>query len=479
MAPLTAVARAVRSARDSPHRAVVIDAVVVFGLLIPSLGHDTFDPRGPHGGWSLVFDLLLALPLAFRRRWPLETFLVISAVAFGQWVSDLPVGADFAVLLALYAVGAHGRRVWRVAIAVVIAETGAVLAVLRWTPSGSRLPAFIFLTGTVTAACVLGVYIRTRRAYIASVLERAATAERDRDQQAMLATATERARISREMHDIVAHSLSVMIALSDGAAAAIERSPAAAEEAMVNASTLGRQALGEVRRLLGSLHETADVELTPAPGIAQLEELAARVRSAGLLVDLVIMGEPLALPPAAQLTVYRMVQEALTNVLKHAKAATLVTVTLRYTATRLDIEIENDDHPALTTTPALNSAQLNSAGLSPAELNPAELNSAGLSPAGLSPAGLNRAGLNRTGLNRAGPSPAEPNRAEPNRAEPNRAGPNRAGTGPAGPGPVGHGLAGMRERAAVFAGTVEAGRRADGGWRVASCLRLDERVRSS
>jgi signal transduction histidine kinase len=385
-------------------RATLIDVAVVLGMLVFALGHDTFAPDVHRTVSTVIFDVVLTLPLAFRRYRPLEAFLLISALALAQWAWNVQAGGDFAVLVALYAVGAHERRVWRLAVATAICELGALIAVLRWTPPSHQPAAMTFLTGTVTAACVLGVYFRTRRAYIASVLERAATAERELDQQARLATATERARISREMHDIVAHSLSVMIALSDGAAASIERSPAAAENAMVQSSTVGRQALGEVRRLLGALQDSDDVELAPAPGIAQLEELATRVRAAGLRVDLVVKGEPpLPLPPAAQLTVYRMVQEAMTNVLKHAQAATMVTVTLRYTRTGLDIEVENDDQP--------------------------------------------------------------------------RAGHPVASQGPVGPAQVaGHGLAGMRERAAVFAGTVEARRRSDGGWRVASRLRLDEQL---
>jgi signal transduction histidine kinase len=373
--------------------------VVVVGLLIVGSAHGQ-DRHGSHSGWGLVADVALALPLLARRRWPFESFLVMAAIALIQWTTDTIVGGDFAILFALYAVGAHEQRRRRVAVAAAICEFGVLIAVLRWTPPERQVGAIVFLSGTVTAAGVLGVYLRTRRAFVAAVLERAVTAERDRDHQAMLATASERARISREMHDIVAHSLSVMIALSDGAAAAVPRSPEAAQNAMLEASALGRQALGEVRRLLGSLQPQDGVELAPAPGIAQLDDLAARVRAAGLQVELVIVGEAVPLPPGTQLTVYRMVQEALTNVLKHARAATLVTVTLRYGEQALDIEIENDD---------------------------------------AAPDGAQRP---------PGPEP---------------------GTLP----PPGHGLAGMRERAAVFAGSVSAGRRDDGGWRVTSHLRLD------
>jgi signal transduction histidine kinase len=252
----------------------------------------------------------------------------------------------------------------------------------------------------VTAALVLGVYSRTRRAYLVSVLDRATTAERERDQQSQLAAAGERARISREMHDIVAHSLSVMIALSDGAAATIRSDPEAAETTMGQASALGRQALGEVRRLLGDQHPAGDspdpLDLAPQPGIAQLDELVGRVRSAGLTVGFQVTGRQPDLAPGIQLAVYRMVQEALTNVLKHAPSATRATVALHYRPGEIEIQVENDDE---------------------------------------SPPGA--------------PAPA-------------------AGTG--------RGLAGMRERAAVFGGSIQAGRRADGGWRVVSHLPVDQVV---
>jgi signal transduction histidine kinase len=391
-------------------RPLIADSAITLVTLVVGLGHDLWETT-PGIGRPVAFDLALTLPLLWRRKRPTAAFLVISAVALVQWLSGTPAGADFAVLVALYAVGLYERRPLAIATAAAIAQIGVVLAALRWAPSGAKLTSIVLLTGTVTAAWVLGVYVRTRRAYVRSVLERAATAERERDQQAMIAAAGERARISREMHDIVAHSLSVMIALSDGAAIAVAREPQTARKAMEQASTLGRQALAEVRRLLGALHEGDDVqpdELAPQPGIAQLDDLVAQVRSAGLAVDLVVVGQPLALLPAAQLAVYRMVQEALTNVLKHAYSPTRATVTLRYGPDRIDVEVENDDEPR---------------------------------PVG-----------RRSG---AGPNPITADGGLRQH--------------------LGLGLAGMRARAAVFDGTVEAARGVEGGWRVVSHLRLDER----
>ncbi|MGI4895855.1 MAG: sensor histidine kinase [Janthinobacterium lividum] len=382
-------------------RPVLMDVVVVVLVLGLARAQETEDLPGVYTPWMSVFDLALALPLLWRRRRPALVFAIISLVALLQWLTATQAGGDFAVLVALFALGGYERRRRFIAAGVVVAQVGIVLAVLRWAPIEHRFSAATLLTGTVTAAWVLGVYTRTRRAYLSSVLERAATAERERDQQAMLAVAAERSRISQEMHDIVAHSLSVMIALSDGAGAAIERDPEAARTTMGQASALGRQALGEVRRLLSDEHTPnglGDGEMVPQPGIAQIDDLVAQVRCAGLPVDLRVSGEPAELAPGAQLAVYRMIQEALTNVLKHAPAAEHATVSLRYHRGGVVLEVENDD----TSAPQRRMVSLTSAG---------------------------------------------------------------------------RGLTGMRERAAVFGGTVDFGRRNEGGWRIVSHLPLEEAPR--
>lgn len=368
------------------------DVVVLLAVLVFAGPHDLFDPQD-HPVWlCLAVDLALALPLLFRRRHPLPTFLTVAAIALAQWTGGLLVSGDIAVLAALYAIGVYDRSRRSIALAAVVAELGVVMAVTRWSPPGHWLTAIVLSTGTVTASWVLGRYVRTHRAYVASVLERAANAEHGRDQQAQIARVGERARISREMHDIVAHSLSVMIALGDGAAISMDDEPETARAGMRQSSALGRQALGEMRRLLGTLHDPDEVELTPQPGIADLDDLVAKVRSAGLAVELVVVGQQPLLAPGAQLTIYRMVQEALTNVLKHAPAATRASVVLRYLGDAVELEVENDD-----------------------------------------------------------PAPA------------------RADGGVLA---AGNGLTGMRERAAVFGGAVEAAPRTGGGWRVASHLRL-------
>jgi signal transduction histidine kinase len=212
----------------------------------------------------------------------------------------------------------------------------------------SVLASFVTLSAFVVAAGALGVYLRTRRQHIATLQERALQLERERDQQARLATAAERARIAREMHDVVAHHLSVMIALADGARLTASHDPSGAERAIGRVSTTGREALEEMRRLLGVLRddEPADTPLTPQPGIDALDGLLEQVRGAGLTTRLTRTGTPAPVSPGAQLAVYRLVQEALTNTLKHARGASSAEVRLHYGADTLSLEVVDNGAPA-------------------------------------------------------------------------------------------------------------------------------------
>jgi signal transduction histidine kinase len=316
-------------------RPVVLDAFIV--LVVAGLGAaSTGDPsRGPDGPWWLL-DLAVAVALLGRRRWPLAVWAWAAAVGTTQWGLGLPLTASLAVLASLYAVGAHQDRRWQVAVAALGTEVAIFVA--AFGQSDDDLSALVLLTGTATAAWVIGVQLRTRRTHLASMIERAATAERERDQLAQIAVAEERDRISRELHDIVAHSVSVMIALSDGAAASVDRDPAAAKDALEQASTVGRQSLAEIRRLIGTVR---DPELAPQPGVGDLEELVAQVR-AGIPVELVVTGRLEDVPPNAQLSVYRIVQEGLTNVLKHASSARQAVVTLVLSPSSAQITVADD-----------------------------------------------------------------------------------------------------------------------------------------
>jgi signal transduction histidine kinase len=304
-----------------------------------------------HEGHPLVVTVALTVALAatllFRRRYPLTTFAVIAVLAFGQWLLDVRLIADIALLVALYTVAACSPP-WAILAAGIVTEVGVGLAVNRWARLGAWLTVFVLLSGMAVAAMVLGIFARTRTAYLSQLRQRAERLERERDQQAELAAARERGRIAREMHDIVAHHLTVIVALSEGAAAAVAATPDAARDAMNTVSATGREALADTRRLLGVLRGDGPAPAAPAedrapqPGLSSLDTLLDQVRAAGLTVSLTVRGDSRPLPGGLQLAVYRLVQESLTNTLKHAGADATARVTLDYRFDEVLVDVRDD-----------------------------------------------------------------------------------------------------------------------------------------
>lgn len=320
---------------------VAFDALLAAVVFFGTAGLNGKVYQGPPG--PLILQTALALPLVWRRRAPLAVFCVVAAAAFVQWLVDFQSMADVALLVALYTVAA--RSTWRrTLIAGAVLEIGILLAAARWAaPDGAFLRTVVFLTAVAAAVAVTGANARIRRAYLASLEGREIRLKRERDQQAQLAAAGERARIAREMHDIVTHNLSVMVALADGAVFAQHRSPDKATAAMRQVSGTGRQALTEMRRSLGVLRaDEPDALRHPMPGVAQLESLADQMRVAGLPTRLDLEGDPTPIPVAAQLTVYRLAQEALTNTFKHAPPGTRAEVRVRFSPEAVTISVTDD-----------------------------------------------------------------------------------------------------------------------------------------
>jgi signal transduction histidine kinase len=339
--------------------AVLIAATSFVGLAI----QDRF--RHPA---TIVFCILLCAPLTVRGRSRSLCFALVAGVGLAQWFTSTPQIADAAVLVALYWLALDGPPMAIIA-AAVVTEAGAVMAAAKWSPT-DVVKYWIGLTALGVASAVVGVSIRQRRALLASLEERAARLEFERDQEGRLGAAAERARIAREMHDIV--------------------SPDAAASAMQRVSATGRQALGEMRRLLGVLRDDPAAEpFAPQPGLDRLDDLLARVEAAGVPVSIEIVGDPHELSGGVQLAVFRVAQEALTNTLKHASRPATARLALRIAGGRVELFVTN------------------------------------------------------TGLEAAGP-----------------------GSG-------GRGLRGMRERAAAYGGTLEAGPLPDGGWRVHLSIAAD------
>jgi signal transduction histidine kinase len=296
----------------------------------------------------LVLFAAMCVPLIWRRRWPRGVFAFISLVAAVQWYFDVQVvAADLNLFVMLYTVTAKCSFRWSVA-AVAVVEFGSVLAVWRWwvTPVDGWKAVMPF-TAFTGAIWVWGLYVSTRRKYTASLEERAKRLERERDAQAQVAAAAERARIAREMHDVIAHSVSVMVVQADGASYMVDIDPERARRAMETIGQTGRQALTEMRRMLGVLRDGGDTgPYAPQPGVEQLAELVGQIRSAGLPVGLTVEGVPSELPTALQLTVYRIVQEALTNTRKHAGPSATAEVNLHYGDDAVEIRIRDDGRGA-------------------------------------------------------------------------------------------------------------------------------------
>ncbi|WP_341716065.1 histidine kinase [Micromonospora sp. FIMYZ51] len=397
----------------------------------------------PGGWWSAAIGVAMAVALLFRRVRPVAVTVAVAVLAFVQvalgWA---PMPYDVAVLIALYSVVKYADRLRDGVLAGIVAMIGVVFAAVQ-TPSQVAWYFTAIYFGLVTGAVwLVALNVRTRRLYVLSLEERAATLEREREAEARAAVAEERTRIARELHDVVAHSMAVMIVQADGARYMIDQSPETARNAVKVVADTGRQALEDMRRLVGVLRDpsppdpAADrwpgpaparatagpaegaqldpadgaqldpadgAQLDPAdgappgepghrrPAVAELPALLDRFRAAGLRVGYTVTGAPTPLPTALDLTVYRLVQEALTNALKHAGVGADVAVTLVHGADAVELRVVDDG----------------------------------------------------------------------------------GGSGPVAPAPPGgHGLIGMRERVSMYGGSLAAGPRLAGGWQVQARLPL-------
>jgi signal transduction histidine kinase len=325
----------------------VLVALLAAASAVPAEIHNNGHPQGA----AIAVLALAAAPLLVRRIWPLPVFAAVLAVNAGAGLWDHPHAINgVALLIALYTVAAMQPRQDALVCAGVL-ELATVTGLFLFAGGGWWFDA-IFASGMVAAALGLGLYSATRRAYLAELHDRAERLERERDQEGALAAAAERARIAREMHDIVAHHLTVMVTLSDAAIAASATSPERATEVMRSVSATGRRALADTRRLLGVLRQRPGQDpagsLQPVPDLAQLDQLIEQVRSAGLDTTLEIQGAALDVPAGVQLTVYRLVQEALTNTLKHGGAGARATVRLEFLPGELRVDIDDDGAGAAT-----------------------------------------------------------------------------------------------------------------------------------
>jgi signal transduction histidine kinase len=315
--------------------AAVLLALSEFDLWVKTLPGDQHVTSGRAAAAGLF--VLVTLPLAWRRRYPVEVlFTVIAAAvcaAFAVRPSQGPVTSFIALIVAFYSVGANcaERRALAgggigLAVAAVFIITGQ---------PGTLSPGSL---GIFAVAWLIGWYLRRRRGQFSGLQDRAARAEQEREAQARAAVASERGRIARELHDIVAHSVSVMVIQAQAGQRLISDT-AQARAAFRAIEGSGREALVELRRLLAILR-TADDQLAvgPQPGLSSLDSLIDQVREAGLPVAVRIEGQQVPLPPGVDLSAYRIIQEALTNTIKHAGPAK-AEVVLRYDTGAVELEI--------------------------------------------------------------------------------------------------------------------------------------------
>lgn len=322
-------------------------------LMFSALSVAEGSSKGPTAA-KIVTAFAMCTVIALRRRAPEKMLLLAAAVGVGQVVTGASADvADFAMLVIVYTVASGGTR-WASRFALIAGLLAPAIAALRWPEPHESVPGevigTVFVTVPFLLAWVLGDSMRTRRAYWAQLEERAERLEKEREQQSRMAVTAERARIARELHDVVAHNVSVMVVQADGAAYVLDSSPEQAKQALETISGTGRQALTEMRRLLGVLRTEEGSgeggEYVPQPDVEQIGELVEQVRGAGLPVEFKVEGAPRPLPSGVELTAYRIVQEALTNTRKHGGPDVEASVQLTYFDDGLGLLVEDDGRGA-------------------------------------------------------------------------------------------------------------------------------------
>jgi signal transduction histidine kinase len=291
---------------------------------------------------TMVLGFLMAVAILFRRRTPVLTMAVVASAALMQVIlwppGNDPLPYDLAVLVAMFSAVKYSKSIFFGYLAGLVVSIGIVIEVVRhWAPNWWAMA--LFYVGVCGGVWLMAYTMRTRRLYVRTLEERAASLERERDALARIAVADERASIARELHDVVAHSLAVMIVQADGGRYAIDTDPGRARQALETVAGTGREALEDMRRLVGVLR--GGDEGGPAERrIHTLKELIERARSAGLTV--LWDEQDLTLSPALELTVFRLVQESITNVIRHAGPAASVSLSLRRLDDRVEIEVMDD-----------------------------------------------------------------------------------------------------------------------------------------
>lgn len=327
------------------------DLLVAIGVFLYNLPFVPIfiDFSGQVFGLLLVSLVLCGLYL-LRRRYPLAVLAVMLLAVIVQQLLGVPIlMADAILLFGLYNVAS--RYNWWVSAPAAVAVVAWLLVTVvpRLGDEFIDIGQLGVLVVVVVWVWTWGTLVRIRRGYVAGLAERAEHVEREREAQTRIAVADERARIAREIHDIVAHGLSVVVLVSDGAASKVESEPVRARQAMLTVRDTGRSSLAEMRRMLGVLRDGEPGSQAPQPGIADLERLVEESNAAGLPTVLTVEGDPIEVPGSVGLAVFRVVQEALTNTRKHAgPGVSRADVWLRYHDDRIEGRVADDGAGAAT-----------------------------------------------------------------------------------------------------------------------------------
>jgi signal transduction histidine kinase len=322
-----------------------VDVALAVGLTVLAL-YGTGPNHVPLDAVSVPLLILQTLPVAVRRRNPMRIlYLTGSAITLYSLLGYPQSNGQFGVFLAFYTVAANEPR-RRATVAAAITAAGILISLASYAAFSSAGWTGN-LTGTYLSfglAWLIGDNLRVRRAYTRQLEDRAVELEREREEQAAQAVTEERTRIARELHDVVAHHVTVMVVQAAGARRMAEKDPAAARTALEAVEAAGRTALTEMRRMLEVLRAD-DPGMGPQPGLAELDRLISQVRDVGLPVELKVEGDACCLPAGMDLAAYRIVQEALTNTVKHGGKA-MARVNVRYGDDYLEIEVTDDGRGA-------------------------------------------------------------------------------------------------------------------------------------
>ena len=305
--------------------------------------HDRGFAQGPM--WFDVLAVLVAtMPLLARRRYPVAVLVVCAlGVVLASFVdSGLVKGPFVSFLVGLTICFRFGMRPWRLQSVAGLAFVIGIAALVELNAPTGKVGDFIWDAITFTVAWVIGFAVGEKYREVDEAKERAAAAEREREERARRAVADERVRIARELHDVVGHSVSVMTVQASAVRRLLDQDQERVSEALQVVEQTGREALAEMRRMVGVLRHAEDgPALAPQPSLEQIERLVEHTRNAGLPVDLRVEGDPVELPTGIDLTAYRLVQEGLTNAIKHARAQR-AEVLVRYAAGHVEVTVSDD-----------------------------------------------------------------------------------------------------------------------------------------